>query len=272
MPSLRHKRGTLAQINAAATASGLKAGEVYYITDENRLTVGSATNAHQPMAKKNEGGADPTDPSTAITIVDDFLSQSVEAGEVGELGWSFTNGSMVAATPEANHPGIVGRRSGVTANTVASFYLGSSTTSASFRHSEWDRMTWIFRATATNLDTNYQVGLMTAFGVLLPTSGVYLERLAADANWFFVSRSAGVQTRVDSGVAFSTGWVKIRLRRIDASSLGFSINDGAEVVITTNIPAAITTYTVGMQMVPTGIIARDVLIDFVSMKLLPVTR
>lgn len=54
MPSLSHKRGTRAQIDAAATASALKSGEVYLITDEARLTVGTAAGAHTPLAKQSE--------------------------------------------------------------------------------------------------------------------------------------------------------------------------------------------------------------------------
>ena len=56
MPSLSHKRGTRAQINAAAGAGALKLGELYLMTDEARLTVGTASGAHQPMAKQGEGG------------------------------------------------------------------------------------------------------------------------------------------------------------------------------------------------------------------------
>ncbi len=272
MPSLRHKRGTLAQIDAAASANSIKVGEVYLITDENRLTVGTAANAHQPLAKKNEGGSDVSDPLTAAILVDEFFSQSIESGEIGQLGWSFTNGSIVAATAEQNHPGIVTRRSGVTANLVSSFYLGSSGTATQLRYSDWDSITWVFRASALNSDVAYQLGLMTAFGALAPTAGVYLERLSTEANWFFVSRNASVQTRVDSGIVFGTGWVKIRLRRIDASTVGYSINGGAEIVIATNAPAAATLMATGMQMVQTGTTARDVLIDFVSIKMLPVPR
>ncbi len=62
MPSLRHKRGTRALIDAAATANGLRVGEVYLITDEARLTVGTATNAHQALAKQGEGGGGTTNP------------------------------------------------------------------------------------------------------------------------------------------------------------------------------------------------------------------
>ena len=56
MPSLAHKRGTRAQIDAAATASALKTGEVYLITDEDRLTVGTTVNTHVAVAKQGEGG------------------------------------------------------------------------------------------------------------------------------------------------------------------------------------------------------------------------
>jgi hypothetical protein len=55
MPSLVHKRGTRAQIDAAATVNGLKTGEIYLVTDEARLTVGISTNIHQPLAKQSEG-------------------------------------------------------------------------------------------------------------------------------------------------------------------------------------------------------------------------
>jgi hypothetical protein len=55
MPSLLHKRGTRAQIDAAATANQLKPGEIYLITDENRLTVGTAINSHAATARQGEG-------------------------------------------------------------------------------------------------------------------------------------------------------------------------------------------------------------------------
>ena len=59
MPSLSHKRGTRAQVDAAAAANALRVGEVYLITDEARLTVGTSPSTHQPAAKQGEGGGDP---------------------------------------------------------------------------------------------------------------------------------------------------------------------------------------------------------------------
>lgn len=59
MPRLMHKRGTRAQIDAAALANDLRSGEIYLLSDESRLTVGIGPNAHQPLAKQGEAGGDP---------------------------------------------------------------------------------------------------------------------------------------------------------------------------------------------------------------------
>ena len=56
MAQIRIKAGTRAQLDAAALANGLVAREPYFITDEARFAVGTATNAYQAMAKYGEGG------------------------------------------------------------------------------------------------------------------------------------------------------------------------------------------------------------------------
>ena len=56
MAQIRIKAGTRAQLDAAALANGLIAREPYFITDEARFAVGTATNAYQAMAKQGEGG------------------------------------------------------------------------------------------------------------------------------------------------------------------------------------------------------------------------
>ena len=61
MPSVRIKRGTRAQISSAAAANGLKQGELYHVTDENRVDVGTGTNASSALATKSEvDGKEPT--------------------------------------------------------------------------------------------------------------------------------------------------------------------------------------------------------------------
>lgn len=55
MAQLRIKRGTRAQLDAAAAASGLRLGEPYLITDEGRLAVGTSASAYSVAAKQSEG-------------------------------------------------------------------------------------------------------------------------------------------------------------------------------------------------------------------------
>ena len=60
MPSIRHKRGTRAQIDAAAAQGLLRPGEVYLVTDEARLTVAVSAGEHRRVARTDEaGGSDP---------------------------------------------------------------------------------------------------------------------------------------------------------------------------------------------------------------------
>lgn len=49
MPKVLIKRGTRSQLDTAKNASGLNAGELYLITDESKLAVGTAVNAYAEM-------------------------------------------------------------------------------------------------------------------------------------------------------------------------------------------------------------------------------
>ncbi len=93
MPSLAHKRGTRAQIDAAASANALKTGEVYLITDEARLTIGTAANAHAAAAKQGEGGG--SDPWVWQKLAADVANSNVTLAPV--TGLSFT------ATPNTTY-------------------------------------------------------------------------------------------------------------------------------------------------------------------------
>jgi hypothetical protein len=88
MPSLAHKRGTRAQIDAAASANALRNGEVYLITDEARLTVGTAANAHTPLAKQSEAGGGGSDPWSWTKLAADVSNSTTTLAPV--TGLSFT--------------------------------------------------------------------------------------------------------------------------------------------------------------------------------------
>jgi hypothetical protein len=84
MPSLALKRGTRAQVDAAAIANGLRTGEVYLITDEARLTVGTAANAHQALAKQGEGG----DPEGWLKLAADVSNSTTTLANVTGLSFN----------------------------------------------------------------------------------------------------------------------------------------------------------------------------------------
>lgn len=91
MPSLSHKRGTRAQITAAAAANALRVGEVYLITDEARLTVGTSANTHQPAAKQGEGGGDPW---TWIKLAADVANSTVTPAAATGLSFAAAANTM----------------------------------------------------------------------------------------------------------------------------------------------------------------------------------
>ena len=54
MSSLKIKRGSYAQLAAAATADQLKEGEPYLITDQGRIAIGTSTSTFEVFAKLSE--------------------------------------------------------------------------------------------------------------------------------------------------------------------------------------------------------------------------
>jgi hypothetical protein len=92
MPKILNKRGTRTEIDSAATANGLNAGEVYLITDEDRIAIGTSTNTYESYAKESEtgNGTGGTTILIDISIVDgeliaDYLAQLSPAIVDGEF-------------------------------------------------------------------------------------------------------------------------------------------------------------------------------------------
>ena len=49
-------RGTRAALNSKAGANTIVAGQIYLITDENRIAIGLSTNSYEVFAKYSEAG------------------------------------------------------------------------------------------------------------------------------------------------------------------------------------------------------------------------
>lgn len=219
------------------------------------------------------GGSDPTDPSVAQVIVDEFLMGSLETGEIGALGWSFLNGS-VSGVNAAGRPGIVRRTSGATANQVASFFAGNAGTQGILQFGDVDEITWIVSPTTAGADFTIRVGFFDDLTTLGNPVGAHFERLSTDTNWFAKCTIPGTSsTRADTTVALTAGgWFKLKVRRITNTNYGFTINGGTEISITTNTPASTTATNFGMQIIPTTTTARVADIDFMSLKTRAISR
>lgn len=115
------KRGTRAQINAAALVDGLNQGEIYFVTDEDRLAVGKNT-------------------STAVTIASLADSSGITRGS-GTVILDFGVGSNEAAVVVTGQTGIL---------TTSQVFLTVSADAVSTSHSANDHKYFLQLCSLTN--------------------------------------------------------------------------------------------------------------------------
>ena len=56
MPSIQHPRGTRAALVALAGSAGLLPGQIYLLTDENRIAIALTASTFETYAKQAEAG------------------------------------------------------------------------------------------------------------------------------------------------------------------------------------------------------------------------
>jgi hypothetical protein len=211
-----------------------------------------------------------TDAKNRAYLWDDFTCGSNETGEVGMLGWNFTNGSIIASgigASDAGRFGAIGRRSGTTAAQVAALYLGVNVSAGQILFQDVDIVTWVFAPVSSNADFDLRCGLCTDASDATPDNGIYLEKLAADTSYFGVSRASNVQTRTSGLKSVVAGeWTKVEIIKLSSGSVGFSIDGGAQTVLNTNIPSGTSPLVIFFQITPTTTTARDVRLDFFSIR------
>ncbi len=218
-----------------------------------------------------------TSPSDAFSVRDDFIFGSLETGEVGLLGWSFSNFTLAEGAGVSDHPGIVYLTTAATSGTVNSFYAGSSTTALRFRLSDFSAMEWCFQeagAGYTNLDL--RVGVFSTLAAASSGNGVYLEALHGDTTWRLVYFTGGVATRVDTGVACHTAdWITVKIYNAGSGVYSAAIKVNG---VSAGDDISVTTGSIGIQVQP-GLMAiindttaRGVNLDFFSLSMNGTTR
>ncbi|MDR1890138.1 MAG: discoidin domain-containing protein [Zoogloeaceae bacterium] len=189
MTRIRFKRGTLAQLDAAAAAGELAAGEPYYVTDMGAVTIGTSATAYRIVG----GGALPTLRrefwTAQIVVADGF--------EWGRLGGSVDGHEDEYATVIGLYPGIV-----VAGNPSDLIYAPMTVADAPAPQ--------VATASSTTGQTNY--GGWRAFDG------------DAATEW----RSAGGNYTSDAGGAVGDQWVQIDLGQVAAcGAMGFSLAEQA---------------------------------------------
>ena len=107
MPDVQHKRGSRADLNTLAAANGLLLGQIYVITDEDRLAVATGVGSYQAAEKEGGGGggtalelyaenpSSPTAPSaTGLNAV------AIGSGSTATGGSSFSFGTGASSTAD----------------------------------------------------------------------------------------------------------------------------------------------------------------------------
>lgn len=170
-------------------------------------------------------------------VRDDFMAGTAASGQIGELGWNTTAGTVTMIASEAAHPGIQRIDTTAVSGTVANIALrGNYSVAGAFEASDLFDLQFLFRLNQVDANTQLRIGLPSQPTGNPSAEGAYLELLGTDTNWFFVTRHAAAQTRADSGVAANTSWHWIRVRRLGSTTLGFTLDTGAEITATANLP------------------------------------
>lgn len=179
----------------------------------------------------------PLDFTTTAWIHEEFMSGDDSQGSIGELGWEFSaaGGTLTNSNGEENHPGLLSLATGATTGNAIYPFIGSGTALDIDGDDDFD-CRWIARLNTGTANTTYRIGLADDLGEPGLSNGAFFEKETADTNWFRVTESGGTQTRTDTGIAVSGNFDRFRVRRIDASTIGFTINANTEQTLATNLP------------------------------------
>jgi hypothetical protein len=230
------------------------------------------------------GGIDPTDPTQPILIWDNFIQQSNgdESGTV--LPYSFagpprptssktltpTGLIIYEANSETDHIGIVQVTLEQPLSSGGSGYLNlvNAPTLDSFVFDDLNTIYFIIKT--ENPTDSYKIKLGLFADIANPTQGIYFEGTSG-ANWVPTTDDGTASTGTTTALASST-WYTLKIQKKSATSVGFTVNTGTEVVLSTNIPTSFLTCGVYFENT-TGSPSEDISfkLDFFSLKLGDVT-
>lgn len=206
------------------------------------------------------------DPRYAPEFFDDFIFGSLASGAIGQYGWILGGGGTLSrGNSDPDAPGIYRRTGLASAGNIVSMELPNTIHTTML----FDMR---FRVKAINFDpvnTGFRFGVVDMTTVA-PAHGAYVQHLPGAAGAFFgqARNGSGSPNPTSIGTMISNTWHVFRVRRIDASTIGFSMDGGTEVTKTTNLPAF--SLAPVLQMTANNAVSRVFDVDYFHMKLGPV--
>lgn len=246
-------------------------GIVDVIVDRCSMTFGALPVDWQPTRSEQQlavySKAATTTALNTVYEADDFVGGGTTSAVIGKFLWTYTGGTFNGQAGESGHPGIQRRDTGTTISTNA--YTVAKQTNLLVASELFDT-TLVVRLNTNDTDTLVRLGIATGASVNPPSDGMYVEKLAADTSWFGVTRVGNVQTRTSALGATSTGWVKFRVRRIDSSTVGFTMDSGAEVFATSNLATGAANLAIVINNATA--VSKTIDVDFVDLRITGLVR
>ena len=185
-----------------------------------------------------DGGLPDNTGRSNFFFFDDFLTHATSSNSAAarwNLIASLSNQHGLV-DGEPNHPGIYFIKAPDSSMPAGIVLKDADQGHPPFHSSSFFDMTLILRPKQNNTNVAFLFGLVGDSYV----NGAYFQKDPADNFFHGVCRASSVSSVTGAFSAYTANtFYKFRVRRVDASTIGFSINDGTEQALTTNVPAGL---------------------------------
>jgi hypothetical protein len=177
---------------------------------------------------------------TTSLVQDDFIAGSLTSGDIGELGWTLPSGTLAYGAGVASHPGVVRLSTGSTITTLAALVLRPSTTGLVLPADSFD-MEFVLALHTMDTDTSIRFGLLDGYSGFNPTQGIWFEKAGAATAWYVACKDgSGTTGSTALAAPVADTYQRFRIRRINSTTIGFTIGDlangASDYTITANVP------------------------------------
>jgi hypothetical protein len=182
-------------------------------------------------------------------IRDHFIIGSTSTGFVGELSWAWTGGTFAPIASSTTHPrlGLFRRDTGTTINTVATAQPRNSSNAFMLPSFMFD-MKVCLKLNQVDALTLLRIGFTDSVSSLAPNNAFYIQKAMAGTEYFPVGRAGSAETIGGTALGtVTTDFEIFRIRRIDASTIGFTVGENVERTMTTGIPTNPLVFVILMQ-------------------------